>query len=56
MYGVIFWEGDKVRAIVNTDGSLKTFKYVSEADAEAHNFERINCYNCRTVSLESVVE
>ncbi len=56
MYGVIYWENDDTLKIVqNLNGTVWIAETVEEADLKAEEIEAEKGFQCRTVSLEGVI-
>ncbi len=58
MYAIICWEDDnKVKPLLNPDGTLKLFDSLDEADGSASALEGANKgFEARVISIEGVSE
>jgi len=57
MYAIILWESkDRIKPLLNPDGTLKVFTTLKEADGTADQIEEDSLQSARVISIEGVSE
>jgi hypothetical protein len=57
VFAILLWLGEKVKPLLNMDGTLRAFNTLNEADDEAYRIEEESPnQKARVISMEGVSE